>query len=135
MFHMSREIYDKIEELGRLIAGSPEFAAVKQAEAEGQKNPQLTGFVAQYAGKQKLLEDEILKDDKDFDKIGALTRELDEISEQMHAIPAYAAMRQARDEFDALMQGVNDVLRSVVEPDVQCSCRGNCAECGGCGQS
>ena len=59
VFHMSRAIYDKIEELGRLIAETEEFKAMKQAEAEGQKDARLTACVAAYADKQRLIEEEI----------------------------------------------------------------------------
>lgn len=134
MFHMSREIYDKIEELAHLIAQGAEFTAMKQAEEEGQKNAELAACVASYAEKQRLLEAEIVKDDKDFDLIGALTREIDEIQEQMQAIPAYRAMRRAKDDYESLMRGVDDVLRNIIDPDVRCDCSGDCASCGGCGQ-
>lgn len=134
MFHMSREIYDKTEELARLIAQGPEFTAMKRAEADGQRDAQLAACVAAYAEKQRLLEAEIGKDEKDFDLIGALTREIDEIGGQMAAIPAYQAMRQARDDYDSLLQGVNDVLRNIIEPDIRCACSGDCASCGGCDQ-
>ncbi len=134
MFHMSREIYDRIAELGKLISESEPFLAMKQAEADGQKDPRLAAYVAEYASKQRLLEDEISKDEKDFDRIGALTMEIDTISGKMNALPAYQAMRKARDEYESLLQGVDDVLRSVIDPDIRCACSGDCASCGGCGQ-
>ena len=134
MFHMSRAMYDKIEELGRLIAETEEFKAMKQAEAEGRKDPRLTECVAAYAGKQRLLEEEIGKEPKDFDRIGALTMEIDEINTEMNALPAYRTMRKAKEEYEALLGGVNDVLRSVIDPEIQCACKGNCDGCSGCGQ-
>ena len=135
MFHMSREIYDKIAELGQLVTQSNEYQAMKQAEKTGEADPALSACVAQYMGKRTLLEKETAKDDKDFDAIGELTRELDDISTRMYQLPAYAEMQQARKQFNALMQGIVEVLQNVVEPDVQCSCSGNCESCGGCGQA
>ena len=134
VFHMSRAIYDKIEELGQLIAETEEFKAMKQAEAEGQKDARLTACVAAYADKQRLIEEEIGKDPKDFDRIGALTMEIDEINTEMNALPAYQAMRKAREEYESLLSGVSDVLRNVIDPEVRCACKGNCEECPGCGQ-
>ena len=135
MFHMSREIYDKIEELAHLLTQSEEFQAMKRAEKESEADPALAACMTSYNAKRAQLEDEADKEEKDFDAISELTRELDEISAQMYALPAYHARQQARIPFNQLMQGVVEVLQNVVEPDVQCSCRGNCASCGGCGQS
>ena len=132
MFHMSREIYDQVEALAGLVRESPEFQAVRRAEDEGKKDAQLVALTAEYAMKRRALEDEIAKDEKNFDLIGALSREIGELEDEMTANPVCQAMRQARGEYEALLQGIGDVLRNVLEPDVQCDCSGDCASCGGC---
>ena len=108
MFHMRREIYDQVEALAGLVRESPEFQAVRRAEDEGKKDARLVALTAEYAMKRRALEDE------------------------MTANPVCQAMRQARGEYEALLQGIGDVLRNVLEPDVQCDCSGDCASCGGC---
>lgn len=133
MFHMSREIYDAVQALGRLLTASDAYQALKAAEAAGEKDPALSACVTQFIAKRQELEAETRRDDKDFDKIGALTHELDDISEKMHALPAYQAMQSARGDFDALLQGVSEALQGIINPDVQCACSGNCEGCGGCG--
>lgn len=134
MFHMNREIYDKIEELGRLIADSEPFKAMKLARKASAEDPQAVAHIAKYTELQQKLEGLMGQKDLDFDQIGEMTRELDEISTELNAIPSYRAFQQAKQEYDTLMQGVTDVLQSVVDPQIQCRCRGNCAECPGCGQ-
>ncbi|MBR1607149.1 MAG: YlbF family regulator [Clostridia bacterium] len=134
MFHMSREIYDKIEELGRLIADSEEFKAMRLARKASAEDAQSAVKLAEYAQLQQKLEGMMGQKDLDFDQIGEMTRELDEISTSLNAIPSYQAFQQARQEYDALMQGVIDALQNIVDPQIQCSCRGNCSECAGCGQ-
>lgn len=135
MFHMSREIYDKIEELARLIADSEEFRAMKRTAKISAEDAQAAPLLAEYREKQQALEAELEKDERDFDRVGALTRELDELGEALNTLPAYHAAQLARQEYDALLQGVADVLQSVIDPDIQCSCRGDCSECPGCGQA
>ncbi|MBQ9198391.1 MAG: YlbF family regulator [Clostridia bacterium] len=135
MFHMSREIYNKIEELAHLITESDEYKAMKQAEKESESDPALSARLAAYNEKKEQIEIEADKEERDFDLLAALTREADEISMEMYALPAWKTLQQARIPFNQLMQGVVDVLQSVVEPDVQCSCSRNCASCGGCGQA
>ena len=134
MFHMTREIYDKIEELGRAIADSDVFKTMKLARKASAEDPQAVAGIAKYAELQQKLEALAGQKDLDFDQIGEMTRELDAVSESLNTIPAYHAYQQAKQEYDTLMQGVADVLQNVVDPQIQCSCRGNCAECPGCGQ-
>ena len=132
MFHMSREIYDKIEELACLIANGPEFQAVKQARQAARAEPRLTDLQKAYATLRHRLDEATDAEQKDFDLLAALTRELEDATEQMRLIPAYNRLEQAQTEYEQLMQGMDDVLRSLVDPDVQCSCRSSCASCEGC---
>lgn len=132
MFHMSRAIYDKAVELGKLLAESDTFIALQAAEEAGEKDPELSQCVGTYLEKRQQLEDETMKDEKDFDLIAALSREIDEESQRMKTIPAYEKLQQARHEYNLLMSGINDVLSATLYPDNICSCSGNCATCGGC---
>lgn len=134
MFHMSREIYDKIEELAHLIADSDEFKTMRLARKASAEDAQAVEGIAKYAQLQQKLESQMGQKDLDFDQIGEMTRELDEISLSLNAIPSYHAFQQAKQEYDALMQGVIDALQNIVDPRIQCSCRGNCEACPGCGQ-
>lgn len=134
MFHMSREIYDKIEELAHLIADSDEFKTMRLARKASAEDAQAVAGIAKYSELQQKLESLMGQKDLDFDQIGEMTRELDEISTTLNAVPSYRAFQQAKQEYDALMQGVMDALQNIVDPQIQCSCRGNCADCPGCGQ-
>lgn len=133
MFHMSRAIYDKAVELGKLLSESEEFITLKAAEDEGQNDPDLSKCVSSYLEKRQQLEAETLKEEKDFDLISALTREIDEESQRMNALPAHQKLQQARNNYNMLMSGINDVLYATMYPDTSCSCSGNCSTCGGCG--
>ena len=42
MFHMTKTIYDKTIELGKLLAESEEFLTLKKLEDEGEKDPELS---------------------------------------------------------------------------------------------
>lgn len=135
MFHMSRAIYDKAVELGKLMAESDTFINLKAAEEAGQNDPELSKCISVYLEKRQQMEEETMKENKDFDLIAALAREIDEESQHMNAIPAYERIQQARKEYNMLMSGINDVLYATLYPDNICSCSGDCATCGGCGHS
>lgn len=132
MFHMSRDTYDKIEALAKSLRDSDEYKALKEAEDAGENDKELSACVAAFIEKRQKLEDETLKDEKDFDLIGALTREIDEENERMMAMSAYKRILEARKGFNSMMAAVNDVMQAIMFPDVQCSCSGDCASCGGC---
>lgn len=132
MFHMTRTVYFKAQELGELLAASEECKALEKAEAAGQLDKALSACVAEYAQSREELEELTRAEEKDFPKIGALTRELDDITERMHALPAYQAIIAARADFDAMMQAVNDVVQSALNPDAAGGCSGNCQGCSGC---
>ena len=131
MFHMTQEIYFKARELSQLLSESAEFKAMRQAEDDGEKDPALSACVAAYLEKRQQLEKETAKDEKDFNQIGALTRELDEIDQQMQKIPAYQTLQKARGDFSAMMQAISDILQSVMYPENN-GCTGDCSNCSGC---
>lgn len=131
MLHMTQEIYFKTCELGKLIAESEDFKAMKAAEDIGATDPDLAACVDEYVHKRGQLEEETAKDDKDFALIGAYTRELDEISERMNALPAYHQMMTARANFDAMMQAIADIIQSTLNPEAS-GCSGDCSKCSGC---
>ena len=129
---MTRAIYDKAVELGKLIADSDTFAALSAAENAAESDPELTKCIANFMEKRQQMEEETMKDDKDFDLIAALAREIDEEQQHMNKLPAYEKLQEARNEYNMLMSGINDVLYATLYPDTSCSCSGNCATCGGC---
>ena len=132
MFHMTRAIYDKAVELGKLMAESETFLNLKAAEEAGERDPELSACISVYLEKRQQLEAETMKDEKNFDLIAALAREIDEESQRMNSLPAYQKLQKAREEYNMLMSGINDVLSATLYPDTSCSCSGNCATCGGC---
>lgn len=134
MFKLHYNVYEKAEELAKLLAQSNEYAELQAAEAAGEKDPELSACVAAFIEKRGKLENETLKDEKDFDLIGALTREIDEEDARMKTLPAYKRILAARSDFNAMMAAVNEVLQSVMFPDAEtAACGGDCSRCQGCG--
>lgn len=134
MFKLHYSVYEKTEELAKLLAKSNEYAELQEAESAGEKDAELSASVAAFIEKRQQLEQETLKDEKNFDLIGALTREIDEESEHMKTLPAYQRILSARSDFSAMMAAVNEVLQSIMFPDAEtAACSGDCARCNGCG--
>ena len=131
MFKLHYNVYEKVEELAKLLAQSSEYTELQAAEDAGEKDPELSACVAAFIEKRQQLENETMKDEKDFDLIGALTREIDEENDKMKTLPAYKRILDARSDFNAMMAAVNEVLQAVMFPDADtAACGGDC-DCGG----
>ena len=115
MFKLHYNVYEKVEELAKLLAQSNEYTELQAAEDAGEKDPELSTCVAAFIEKRQQLENETMKDEKDFDLIGALTREIDEENDKMKALPAYKRILDARSDFNAMMAAVNEALRQADE--------------------
>ena len=131
---MSQAVIDKAKEWAKIIAQSPEYISMRATEDAAGQEVALKEVFAQYDELHRQIEEETLKKEPDFDRIGELTRELEEVQSQITAHPLYQAMSGARKNFTAMMNQVNAELSAVLNPGgSQGGCSGNCAGCAGCG--
>jgi len=131
---MSQDVLLKAKELADIIARSPEYITMRATEDAAGQDEQLTALFSQYDSIHRDIEDATLKQEPDFDRIGALTRELDEVQQQIKAQPLYQALQSARKQFSGMMTQVNATLSSVLNPNGNGGgCSGSCAGCSGCG--
>lgn len=131
MFHMSMELYEKINELGRLIKASPEYQAMKTAEAAFEADPAAKQQEAEYALLQKRIEEAQNKGDMQL--INALVLDQETAAQAIASLPSSQQLRFARSQMNDLLRGTVEALQGIVYPDVECSCGGNCEGCSGCG--
>ena len=131
---MSQPVIDKAKELANIIAQSPEYIAMRATEDAAGQDEALKEMFRQYDSIHRDIEEATLKNEPDFDRIGALTRDLDDVQQQIKAQPLYQALQQARKGFSDMMGQVNQELSSVLNPGGSSGgCSGNCSACGGCG--
>ena len=131
---MSQAVIDKAKELASIIAQSPEYITMRATEDAAGQDETLQDLFKQYDSIHRDVEDETLKKEPDFDRIGSLTRDLDTVQQQIKAQPMYQALQQARKGFSDMMGQVNAELSATLNPGgSQGGCSGNCAACGGCG--
>lgn len=130
---MSQPVIEKAKELANIIALSPEYITMRATEDAAGQDEQLQALFQQYDSIHRDIEDATLKNEPDFDAISSLTRDLDEVQQQIKAHPLYQALQQARKGFSDMMSQVNGELSSVLNPGgSQGGCSGNCAACSGC---
>ena len=132
---MSQQVILKAKELAQVIAQSPEYIALRATEDAATQDEALTAYFARYHEIHRQIEEETLRKEPDFGRIGDLSRELEEAREQLKQQPMYQALQQSRKTFTDMMGQVNAELSGVLNPGGGTSggCSGNCAGCAGCG--
>ena len=92
-----------------------------------------------YVNCRKLLQEEMASNDPDAAQMKRLSDEMDELQEKMQLIDDITELSRARNEFNALIGQINQLLQFIVtgtmdEDDGSCggNCGGSCARCGGC---
>jgi len=131
---MSQAVIDKAKELAGIIAQSPEYIAMRATEDAAGQDEALIALFQQYDSIHRDIEEITLQKEPNFDKMDALTRELEEIHQQIKAQPLYQALQSARKQFSGMMTQVNATLSSVLNPNGNGGgCSGSCAGCSGCG--
>lgn len=132
---MSQAVINKAKELAQVIAQSPEYITLRATEDAATRDEALTSYFARYQEIHSQIEEETLRKEPDFEKIGDLSRDMEEAQEQLRQQPMYQALQQARQAFTAMMAQVNGELSSVLNPGGATAggCSGNCAGCSGCG--
>lgn len=126
---MNQAVIEKSQELAQLIAQSTEFISMRAAEEAAAQDEAMAELFGRYNELHQQIEQLSLAENPDFDQMGALTREMETVQEQLQAMPLAKAMQQARQGFTAMMQAVNAELSKVLSP--HSSCEGDCHSCGG----
>ena len=130
---MNEKVQAKAKELAQEIAVSKEFINMRLAEEAAMNDPEMMRLSAKYYEKYQEMQDATGEDKPDFEKIAALSKELEQVQLDMRALPLAKAMQDARNIFTMMMNMINEELQSVISPESSGSgCSGNCSSCGGC---
>ena len=132
---MTEKVLEKARELAAAIAESTEFIALRVAETTVENDEAATQLFARYAEKKAELEAVTCQEDPNFEKMGALTKELNDIRDELQALPSAESAQVARKYFTLMMNAVNEELQKVLNPESS-GCSGNCSSCGSsCGHN
>ena len=132
------EVIKKAQELAKLISESEEYNAMRTVEEDAIDDEAMNDKIAEYQAKREEIEAASMEETPDFEKIGALSRELEVLKDEFNSMPKTVAMQSARQAFAEMMSAVNYELQKVLQPEAEAggcsSCgSGGCGSCGGCG--
>ena len=128
------KITDCARALGEAIVASEEYKNMQVTEAAAMGDPAVTEAMARYMELKNKLGDVMSSPDADAETISKLGREMDEIQQNLSAMPAVDAMTTARQQFSEVMNQVNRILEYIITGELpqQGGCSGNCSGCSGC---
>ena len=128
------KITDCARALGEAIVASEEYKNMQVTEAAAMSDPTVTEAMARYMELKNKLGDVMSSPDADAETISKLGREMDEIQQNLTAMPAVDAMTTARQQFSEVMNQVNRILEYIITGELpqQGGCSGNCSGCSGC---
>ena len=129
------KITDCARALGEAIVASEEYKNMQVTEQTAMSDPTVAELMARYMELKTALGDAMCQPDADPELITRYGQEMDEVQQQLTAMPAVDAMTNARQRFSELMTQVNHVLEFIITgelPQSSGGCSGNCSGCSGC---
>ena len=128
------KVTDCARALGEAIVASEEYKNMQAAESAAMSDPAVTDAMARYMEVKNTLGEVMCQPDADANLISQYGQEMDEIQQQLTAMPAVDAMTTARQKFSEMMNQVNSVLEYIITGELpqQGGCSGNCSGCSGC---
>ncbi len=129
-------VFEKTRELGEALMASEEYKAMKAAEDTAMANAEAAELMSQYLEHKSRLEEMLHGGSPDPDAIGKLGAAMEEVQGRFQAVPEIAEMNRAREEFNNLINQVNQVLHFIItgemDQDGESGCTGSCDTCPGC---
>lgn len=131
-------VFAKTQELGDALMQSEEYKAMKAAEETAMKNTEAAELMTAYIEHKNQLDELTRVPAPDAAAIAEHSQAMTELQSQIQAIDDIAALTQAREDFSALIDQVNQVLRFIItgqmeeESGEEGGCTGSCATCAGC---
>lgn len=120
--------------LGEAIVASEEYKNMQITEKAAMSDPAVAEAMGRYLELKNRIDSVMSQADADPEEISHYGREMDELQQQLNAMPAVDAMTTSRQKFSELMNQVNRVLEFIITGEVaqEGGCTGNCSSCGGC---
>ena len=127
-------IFQKTRELGQALLESEQYKKVQAAEAKAMKNADAAALMALYMEKRAAVQAMMNEENPDPMAMKRLSDEMDDAQEKLQLVDDITELTQAREEFNALIGQINQVLQFIVtgRMDDGEGCTGNCSSCGGC---
>ena len=127
-------VFQKTRELGQALMESEIYLRMKEAEDKAMQNAEAARTMGEYLEKRQQLQELMQSENPDPGAMKRISDEMDAAQERLQMIDDIVALTDARNEFNALIGQINQVLQFIVtgEMDQPSGCTGSCNTCPGC---
>ena len=127
-------VFQKTRELGQALLESEAYLKMKAAEDKAMANEEAARTMGVFLEKRQELQSMMQSESPDPGAMKRLSDEMDEAHERLQMIDDITALTDARNEFNALIGQINQVLQFIVTGEMEqpSGCTGSCASCSGC---
>ena len=132
------DIIEMARELGKAIQQEQAFINMRVACQQSDEDEELQNMIGEFNLKRMAINNEAQKEDRSEETLKQYNDELRAIYAEIMQNPHMAAYNEAKNELDALVQRVTNIITMSADgedPDScdcdSCGCTGSCASCGG----
>ena len=133
-----KAVMAKAQELAEEILNSTVYQKMKELESEVRHDPDAAKLLGDMIEKRNRVENILSSADMDPDELSRASAEMELAEKNMNENPRIQMLRNARKDFQTMMDNVNQILRLIITGQVEeesngsAACSGNCSCCGGC---
>ena len=133
-----REVMMKAQELAEAILDSEVYQKMKRLEGEVRHDPEAGKLLGDMIEKRQKVEETLSSNDMKPEDLSKASLEMEEAEKRMNANEKIQTLKDARKDFQTMMDNVNKILRLVITGQVDDDdttggcCTGSCDTCGGC---
>ena len=127
-------VFQKTRELGQALMESDAYLNMKAAEDRAMQNEEAARAMGDFLEKRQQLQGLMQSENPDPGAMKRISDEMDAAQERLQMMDDIVALTEARNEFNALIGQINQVLQFIVTGEMQQpeGCSGSCASCPGC---
>lgn len=128
------DIIEKARELGQALMEDERCKRLQAAKAANDSDANLQELIGEFNLKKLQMNNEFNKnpEQQSKEKLSALEQELKDVYNKIMATPSMVEFTAAKKDMDELIGHINSIIQMSVSGEVDGSCSGNCASCGGC---
>ena len=129
---MNEQLRIALENFLNALRDSDAVVRYENAKALYTTDGKLMALIDQYTCQGKLLRDEGEKADRNDELLAQITNKLKELYDEIMANETMLAMQAAEQEISAIINDVNRGMQSILQPEMEGGCTGNCSTCSSC---
>ena len=133
------DIIEMTRELGKALQNDDRYIAYDLAKRANDNDEELQKQIASFEEMRSQLNTEIIKEDKDTDRIKELDQGIKDVYQKIMSNRNMMVFSAAQNALEALVNNMNQIITlcangedpETCEPSTGCT--GSCSTCGGCG--